>query len=107
MRHPDSRAIRSRGRRACGTITRPDGFTITPGTVTVFGRDVSVSALKSIPFLSDLAPQLDPKVFALPGLPDGAVLTAVRPDASGLSLDFSVPNRKASEAETRCDPATG
>jgi hypothetical protein len=87
--------------------TSPDAFTITPVTVTVFGRDISVASLKSLPLVSDLARQLDPKVFALPGLPDGAVLTAVRPDASGLSLDFSVPKRAASHAETVCDPTAG
>lgn len=84
----------------------PDRFTITPTVVSVFGRDFSVASLTSIPLAEDLASQLDPKVFALPDLPDGAVLTAVRPQASGLSLDFSVPKHGGGKADTVC-PATG
>lgn len=87
--------------------TNPDGFTITPTTVRVLGRDFTIAGLKSIPLIKDLARQLDPKVFALPNLPDGAVLTAVRAGASGLSLDFSVPKRSGSKADTVCHPATG
>jgi hypothetical protein len=85
----------------------PAGFTITPTTVQVLGQDFTVAALKSIPLIKDLARQLNPKVFALPNLPDGAALTAVRPGASGLSLDFSVPKRSASKADTTCHSATG
>jgi hypothetical protein len=87
--------------------TSPDTVTITPATVTVFGRDISVASLRSLPLVGDLARQLDPKVFALPDLPDNAVLTAARPGPSGLNLDFSVPKRSASKAETVCDPAAG
>ena len=87
--------------------TSPAAFTITPTTVTVFGRDIAVTSLTLLPLIKDLTRQLDPKVFALPGLPDGAALTAVRPGASGLSLDFSVPKSGASKAETVCHPATG
>lgn len=85
----------------------PDRFTITPTTVTVFGHESSVASLKSIPLIKDLTSQLDPKVFALPDLPNGAVLTAVRPTASGLSLDFSVPKQSASKAATVCPATTG
>ncbi|MEY9855412.1 hypothetical protein ABH935_001016 [Catenulispora sp. GAS73] len=82
--------------------TSPDTFTITPTTVRVLGRDLTVATLTSIPLVKDLARQLDPKVFPLPNLPDGAVLTAVRAGASGLSLDFSVPKRSGSKADTAC-----
>ncbi|WP_194893622.1 hypothetical protein [Catenulispora pinisilvae] len=84
-----------------------DGFTITPTTVVVFGKEMSVASLRSLLLVKDLARQLDPKVFALPGLPDGAALTAVRPGPSGLSLDFSIPKRGASKAETTCHAAAG
>ncbi|MEY9932249.1 hypothetical protein ABH926_006898 [Catenulispora sp. GP43] len=87
--------------------TGPDALTITPTTVRVLGRDIPVASLTSIPLIKDLARQLDPKVFALPDLPDGAVLTAARPGPSGLSLDFSIPEHGASKADTECRPATG
>ncbi|MEZ0110126.1 hypothetical protein ABH920_004141 [Catenulispora sp. EB89] len=87
--------------------TSPDSFTITPTTVRVLGRNVSVAGLQSIPLVKDLAHQLDPKVFALPNLPDGATLTTVQAGASGLSLDFSVPKRSGSKADTVCPSATG
>lgn len=87
--------------------TSPDALTVTPTTVRVLGRDIPVASLTSIPLIKDLARQLDPKVFALPGLPDGAVLTGARPGQSGLSLDFSIPKHGASKAETECPAATG
>lgn len=87
--------------------TSPDALTITPTAVAVFGQEIPVASLRSIPVVKDLAKQLDPKVFTLPDLPDGAVLTAVRPGPSGVSLDFSVPKRGASKAATVCPATTG
>ncbi|WP_164404807.1 MULTISPECIES: LmeA family phospholipid-binding protein [unclassified Streptomyces] len=88
--------------------TTSDSLTITPTSVSMFGRAIPVSALSSIPSASGLTQTLEPRTITLPDLPARARLNAARPDNTGLVLKLSIPHTaslsktSATSAGTRC-----
>lgn len=72
------------------TSTTANSLTITPTTVTVLGREMSIASLSGLPGAGDLAERLAPRTVNVGDLPDGVRLTGSRPTSAGLSLDASV-----------------
>ncbi|MCY0918495.1 MULTISPECIES: LmeA family phospholipid-binding protein [unclassified Streptomyces] len=74
--------------------TTATSLTLTPTTVSVLGRDLPVDTLGSLPVAGGLvdriAERLAPRTIDIDDLPAGARLTAARPTASGLELNFSL-----------------
>ncbi|MGW6710788.1 LmeA family phospholipid-binding protein [Streptomyces sp. NPDC054956] len=83
--------------------TSGNSVTITPATVSLFGRQVPVGALSGIPGADRFADKLEPRTVELPGLPEGARLTGARADAAGLVLDFALsPGTTSARAASGC-----
>ncbi|MFD9000162.1 hypothetical protein ACFV0T_04120 [Streptomyces sp. NPDC059582] len=63
-------------------------LTVTPASVDVFGRDLSVQALSALPGASQLADRLKPRTVDIGSLPAGTVLTGAHAGDAGLALEF-------------------
>ncbi|MET9610643.1 LmeA family phospholipid-binding protein [Streptomyces sp. NPDC006512] len=70
--------------------TTADSVTVTPAALRIFGRDVPVDRLASLPFGSGIADKLKPRTIGLGDLPDGVELTGARATGSGLVLSFAL-----------------
>lgn len=70
--------------------TTADSLTVTPATIGVFGRDIPVDRVSSLPAASAFADRLAPRTVRLDDLPAGAALTGARAGGSGLVLSFTL-----------------
>ncbi|MFJ9736571.1 DUF2993 domain-containing protein [Streptomyces sp. NPDC101166] len=70
--------------------TTPDAFTLTPRTVNVLGRGVTVDDLAALPAATGLRDELEPRTVPLTGLPHGVALTSAYAASDGLVLAFSI-----------------
>ncbi|MFD6876257.1 MULTISPECIES: DUF2993 domain-containing protein [unclassified Streptomyces] len=70
--------------------TTADSVTVTPAAVRLFGRDIPVDRLASLPFGSGIADKLKPRTIGLGDLPDGVGLTGARATGAGLVLSFDL-----------------
>ncbi|MFD3938942.1 LmeA family phospholipid-binding protein [Streptomyces sp. NPDC058611] len=70
--------------------TTADSLTVTPATIGVFGRDIPVDRVSSLPAASAFADRLAPRTVRLDDLPAGAALTGARAGGSGLVLSFAL-----------------
>ncbi|MFE2283504.1 DUF2993 domain-containing protein [Streptomyces sp. NPDC059443] len=77
------------------TSTTENSVTITPTTVSVFGRDMPISSLKGLPGTGGLTEQLAPRTVNIEDLPEGVRLTGARTTSAGLGLDVTVARTAA------------
>ncbi|MFD3326928.1 LmeA family phospholipid-binding protein [Streptomyces sp. NPDC058701] len=70
--------------------TTPDTLTVTPASIGVFGRDIPVDRVSSLPGASAFADRLAPRTVRLDDLPAGVALTGARAGGSGLVLSFAL-----------------
>lgn len=70
--------------------TTADSLTVTPATIGVFGRDIPVDRVSSLPVASGFADQLAPRTVRIDDLPAGARLTGAHAGGSGLVLSFAL-----------------
>lgn len=77
------------------TSTTANSVTVTPTTVSVMGRDMSVGSLKALPGTAGLTEQLAPRTVNIEDLPEGARLTGARTTSAGLGLDVTLDRSTA------------
>ncbi|MER5872865.1 LmeA family phospholipid-binding protein [Streptomyces sp. NPDC002044] len=70
--------------------TTADSLTVTPATIGVFGRDIPVDRVSSLPGASAFTDRLAPRTVRLDDLPAGVELTGAHAGGSGLVLSFSL-----------------
>ncbi|MEU9991047.1 LmeA family phospholipid-binding protein [Streptomyces sp. NPDC048045] len=70
--------------------TTAHAFTITPTTLDILGRSMSVDDLASLPAASGLRDELAPRTVPVTGLPHGVAFTSARAGDHGLVLAFSI-----------------
>ncbi|MCY0943249.1 LmeA family phospholipid-binding protein [Streptomyces antarcticus] len=70
--------------------TTADSLTVTPATIGVFGRDIPVDRVSSLPGASAFTDRLAPRTVRLDDLPAGVELTGAHAGGAGLVLSFSL-----------------
>ncbi|MCX4919026.1 DUF2993 domain-containing protein [Streptomyces sp. NBC_00687] len=84
--------------------TTSHAVTVTPSSVSVLGKQLSVSALGALPGASGIADGLKPRTIDIGTLPAGVRLTDARAAADGLVLRFSLSpdDLQKGESGTAC-----
>ncbi|MFF3208079.1 MULTISPECIES: DUF2993 domain-containing protein [unclassified Streptomyces] len=83
--------------------TTSQSVTMTPTTVSLLGRDMPISSVSALPGAAAMTDKLKPRTIDIDKLPAGTRLTGARPNADGLSLEFSLSPKDLTTADSGAD----